>query len=50
MLRIGIDRGVNGLDIQAFTAEQCKGKGYAAGEECFCDVIVSNPGMVKYLW
>ena len=49
MLCIGIDPGVNGLDIQTFTAELCKGKNYAVGEKCFCDIIVSNPGMVKDL-
>ena len=38
------------LDIQVLTAELYKGKNYGVGEESFCDVMVSNPGMVKDLW
>ena len=35
MLRIGIDPGVNELDIQALPAELYKSKNYAVGEEFF---------------
>ena len=42
-LPVGIYPSIDSLNIYAFTMKLYQRQKYAVGQECFCDVTVSNP-------